>query len=135
MRTRTTNPKSPKYKDYGARGINSDEFMYFVDFYDAMYESYLKHVELFGEDDTTLERIDVNGNYCKENCTWATWEQQAKNKRSLLRFKAISPNGIEYKGTNLKEFCENMNLQYRTIISGLHQHNKKFRNGWTFNIL
>lgn len=40
MRTRTNNPNYEHWKDYGGRGIKSDEFEYFIDFYDAMYESF-----------------------------------------------------------------------------------------------
>lgn len=67
------------YKNYKARGI---KFLWdsFEEFKNDMYESYLKHVEEFGEIQTTLDRIDNDGNYYKENCRWATYKEQTSNK-------------------------------------------------------
>jgi len=47
-----------------------------------MYESYLKHCDSFWEKQTTIDRIDVDWNYCKKNCCWATYKEQSKNKRA-----------------------------------------------------
>lgn len=135
MRNRTTNPNYKKWNNYGGRGINSDSFKYFVDFYDKMYKSYLEHIKIYGEDNTTLDRINVDGNYCEENCRWLTWLEQAKNKTSILNFKAISPEGRIYYGRNLKEFCENHYLHYQSVISGIHNGTKHMRNGWKIIIL
>lgn len=41
--------------------------------------------------DLTLERIDVNGDYCPENCTWIPMVEQAKNKTTN---RMITYNGI-----------------------------------------
>ena len=100
-----------------------------------MYESYVDHVNKYGKNNTTIDRIDVNGNYEPSNCRWETWDNQAKNKTNILKFKAISPCETVYYGENLKEFCEKHNLNYRTIISGIHQGTKNFRNGWKIEIL
>jgi len=86
MKSRCLSSNDPSYVHYGARGIKvcdrwlgKDGFSHFkVD----MYESYLKHVEEFGEKNTSFERIDPNNNYEPSNCKWATWNEQARTKRS-----------------------------------------------------
>jgi len=50
-------------------------------FAEDMYESYLQHVEEYWEKQTTIERIDVNKWYNKENCKRATWKEQYANRR------------------------------------------------------
>ena len=87
MKARCENPKNKDFKHYGARGIkvlwkSQQEFV------DDMYPSFLLHVEEFGSYNTTLERINGDGNYEKGNCKWATWSEQIAN-RDLDRNKVL----------------------------------------------
>lgn len=86
MKQRCSNKKFKDYHIYGGRGITyCNEWETFEGFYDDMGKSYIEHLEKYGTKDTTLDRIDPDKNYCKENCRWATIEEQNYNKRETIR--------------------------------------------------
>lgn len=76
MIKRCINKNSKDYKYYGERGISVDEsWLKFAKFYADMGDS----------NGLTIERLDNNGNYCKENCVWADMKTQRKNRRTPER--------------------------------------------------
>lgn len=77
---RCTNKKAKAYKNYGGRGIKCLWESY-EEFKKDMYPSFLKHIEKVGERQTSIDRINNDGDYCKENCRWATKLEQAANMR------------------------------------------------------
>lgn len=91
MKGRCTNNSYMSIKNYKSRGITyCKEWEDFINFKNDMYESYLKHIKEYGEKDTSLDRIDNNKGYYKENCRWATRKIQQNNRRGCVH--------IEYKG-------------------------------------
>lgn len=75
MISRCYNIDDSAYNNYGGRGITVCERwrLSFQHFYDDM----ARPLEGY-----SLDRIDVNGNYEKDNCRWATVEEQNRNKRN-----------------------------------------------------
>lgn len=114
MKQRCYDANVKSYENYGRRGIAvCDEWLYnFEAFHDwAMANGY--------RDDLTIDRIDVNGNYCPENCRWVSRKVQGNNKRNN--------HNITYKGKTqtLSQWCEELDLSYGTIWCRLYTL------GWT----
>lgn len=78
---RCYNVNTKQYKDYGGRGIKN-EWNTFEEFKKDMYESFIMHLDKYGEKQTRIERLDNNANYNKTNCKWATCKEQMRNTRN-----------------------------------------------------
>ena len=107
-------PNHAHAKCYGKRGIQiCDEW--------KSYESFAKWARNNGfRDDLTIERIDVNGDYCPENCTWIPIGKQARNRRTT--------HWVVYNGEkmSLAEACERAGLPYKQVFW------RMARAGWSF---
>jgi hypothetical protein len=76
-----------------------------------MYEDYLEHKE--NHEHTTIEREDNNAGYNPDNCKWATYKEQNKNKRTNLE--------LTYKNRTqcLSAWSKEKNINYTTIYERL----------------
>ena len=116
MKQRCDNEKSSEYNNYGGRGITvCDRWKSFENFKEDMYESYIKHVEEFGEKNTTLDRVGVDGNYHKDNCRWATYKEQMNNKSNNHIVE------VDGKSMTVMEASKVTGIKYRTILSRLNK--------------
>ena len=71
------------YKRYGGREITiSKSWLKFENFQNDMHDSYVEHLAVNGSKNTSIDRINNDGNYCKENCRWATQKEQGANRRT-----------------------------------------------------
>lgn len=101
MRSRCNNPKDKRYSAYGGRGIKVcvewDDFSVFLSDMGTRPKGH------------TLERIDNNLGYCKQNCRWATRQEQNNNTSRSLH--------IEFEGTllTLRQWAEKLELPYRSL--------------------
>lgn len=93
MLQRCNNPNSVGYPDYGGRGITvCKRWLSFEEFFTDMGER---------PEGTSLDRIDVNGNYCKENCRWADASVQGFNQRKSTN-NTSGRTGVSWNKQKLK---------------------------------
>lgn len=82
----------------------------------------------------TIDRINVNGNYTKENIRFVPMSIQNINKTNNKKFIAISPTGENYI-YNAKTVCaKDNNLRREYITKCLQGKIKKYK-GWIFKYI
>ena len=116
-KNRCNNKFFKNYKYYGGNGIR---FLWnsFEEFSGDMYYSFINHVGDYGMNDTTLDRVDNNGNYCFDNCVWSTKLQQQNNTSNTKRYLY---DGFMYTLTDLEQLTllSRDCLRYRLDYLGL----------------
>ena len=118
MRHRCQNPTYRLYKDYGGRGISVDSLWdSFENFWEDMKGGYTNEM--------TIERVDVDGNYCKENCIWIPRVKQNRNKRNvpLYLFDGVT--------LTLPEVASAIGLNYHTLYQRMFKLGMSFEKATT----
>lgn len=109
MKNRCLNSKSKDYPDYGGRGIKV--CANWINSYESFRDWAVSHGY---SEELSIDRIDVNGDYCPENCRWATQEQQSRNTRKNIHVEKDGFSGC------LLDYCKLHSLNYHTVISRLN---------------
>lgn len=114
MRRRCNNPNNNRWEQYGGRGITIcaewDDYAAFRSW--ALSHGY--------NDALSIDRIDVDGNYCPANCRWVDSKTQANN---VTRNRIIKYRGIK---ATMSEFAEQIGLSYSAL-----QH--RLDRGWSID--
>jgi hypothetical protein len=109
IKDRCYNKNNISYKYYGGRGITvSQEWL-------NSFETFFQDMGKKSTPKHSIERDDVNGNYCKENCRWATIEEQHNNTR---RSRFIEYNG---KTQTLNQWAKELNTGRKNITYRLNK--------------
>jgi len=102
MINRCYNPKDREYHNYGGRGIKVCQ-RWLDDF-----QNFLKDMGK-APPNATIDRIDNDGDYCPENCRWASNFTQSRNRRNNVK--------ITYKGKTLclQDWADKLGISYATL--------------------
>jgi len=99
--SRCKNPNVSSYEDYGARGITiCERWLKFENFLEDMGEP---------PRGLTIDRLDNNLGYFKDNCAWRTPIDQARNRRNSVK---ITFDGLTM---TLPEWAEHLGISYSML--------------------
>lgn len=117
MKSRCLNNSFDAYKNYGGRGVSiCNEWMDFANFRKwAMENGYDEYAQ---KGACTIDRIDVNGDYCPDNCRWVPMYEQSKNKRTNVFLE------LDGETHTLSEWGQITGIDQRTI-------GNRIRRGWS----
>lgn len=93
MLTRATNPNIINAHNYTGRGIGVCERW-------KKFENFLEDMGEILDEKLTLDRIDNDKGYYKENCRWATAREQNRNKERAGKVKGV----VQLKSGNWRVF-------------------------------
>lgn len=108
MKRRCLDKKNKSYESYGGRGITiCERWLNFANFLDDMGRCPIG---------CSIDRIDNNKGYCKENCKWSTPIEQAANRRSSVLF--------EWKGEmlNIYEIARRCGMKTQTVFMRVYEY-------------
>lgn len=107
MKNRCNREKDISFIRYGGRGIT----------YDSKWNNFKNFLEDMGvrPQNATLDRINSNDNYYKENCRWSTAKEQANNRSSNRVFEI---NGIRM---TVKDIARQTGIKSYSILSRLNR--------------
>ena len=136
IKQRCYNPNNNDYNLYGARGIKvCRRWHEFLNFKEDMHLKYIIRCLLFGERDTTLDRIDNDGDYTPENCRWASVHTQVRNSRRIKPFVGTRiSDGYSDNGLVQVDFAGKYGLSNSKICSCLRGYQKTHK-GWRFSYI
>jgi hypothetical protein len=119
MIDRCYNEKNKKYPIYGGRGISvCEEWLKGFDFF--ISDMGLKNNSKF-----SLDRINTNLGYSKENCRWANITTQNRNRRNSIYFQ------IGEENLHITEWAKRLNVKIDNIYNHLKK-GKDFNTIYTF---
>ena len=121
-KSRCYNPAHKKYLLYGGRGLTvCEEWRYNFHLFKewALRNGYRTDIRTpGGRNALTLDRIDVDGPYCPENCRWASYQEQAANQRRSLPVQQIRLfDALMQSGLNGKQAADLMSWGYDSAKS------------------
>lgn len=115
IKRRLFNDKNINYSIYGGKGIRICE-----NWKKSFSEFYRWSVENGYNDNLSIDRIDVNGNYCPENCRWVDRHIQSAN-RNLLKSNNSGYTGISLCG---KKYRAQINVNRKYFHIGMYDNVK-----------